>query len=245
MEVEINGLESLMEANKAFTLNIMLPKSSPLTINDLETIWFLNGEEVGRGSEITFEKGVEKGVHRIDVITETKDKGSMGSNSISFQAASNTNHGDPYQKYTLNDGSEWKLGSGVVMHFLSDNRLLIASNQYKTVQLVATNGIIPVVESEYTYSDLGFDGEVADFSSYGEEDDGFWNVVFLINQKLSCKAVNVMVSKNQLIVTDEATNFDKNGGEGKADKFVSISPCKSTLIATIQSNDRRRIQNVY
>lgn len=245
VEVEINGLESLMEANKAFTLNIMLPKSSPLTINDLETIWFLNGEEVGRGSEITFEKGVEKGVHRIDVITETKDKGSMGSNSISFQAASSTNHGDPYQKYTLNDGSEWKLGSGVVMHFLPDNRLLIASNQYKTVQLVATNGIIPVVESEYTYSDLGFDGEVADFSSYGEEDDGFWNVVFLINQKLSCKAVNVMVSKNQLIVTDEATNFDKNGGEGKADKFVSISPCKSTLIATIQSNDRRRMGLIF
>ena len=169
----------------------------------------------------------------------------MGSNSISFQAASNTNHGDPYQKYTLNDGSEWKLGSGVVMHFLPDNRLLIASNQYKTVQLVATNGIIPVVESEYTYSDLGFDGEVADFSSYGEEDDGFWNVVFLINQKLSCKAVNVMVSKNQLIVTDEATNFDKNGGEGKADKFVSISPCKSTLIATIQSNDRRRMGLIF
>ena len=165
----------------------------------------------------------------------------MGSSSISFQAASNTNHGDPYQKYTLNEGSEWKLGSGVVMHFLPDNRLLIASNQYKTVQLVSVNGITPVVESEYTYSDLGFDGDVADFSSYGEEDDSFWNVLFLINQKLSCKAVNVMVSKSQLVVTDEAKNFDKDGGDGKADKFISITPSKSTLIATIQSNDRRRM----
>ena len=245
VEVKINGLESLMEANKAFTLNITLPKSSPLTINDLETVWFLNGEEVGRGSEITFEKGVEKGIHRIDVITETEHKGSMGSSSISFQAASNTDHGDPYQKYTLIDGSECKLGTGVVMHFLPDNRLLIASNQYKIVQLVDTNGISPVVEKEYTYSDLGFDGEVADFTSYGEEDAGSWNVVFLINQKLSCKAVNVMVSKDNLVVTDEATNFDKNGGDGKADKFVSISPCKSTLIATIQSNDRQRMGFVF
>ena len=106
----------------------------------------------------------------------------------------------------------------------------------------STNGISPVVEKEYTYSDLGFDGEVADFTSYGEEDAGSWNVVFLINQKLSCKAVNVMVSKDNLVVTDEATNFDKNGGDGKADKFVSISPCKSTLIATIQSNDRQRME---
>lgn len=241
VEVEINGLESLMEENKSFTLNITLPKSSPLSINDLETTWFLDGEEVGKGSEFTFASGVKKGVHRIDVITETKDKGSMGSSSVSFQAASNTNHGDPYQKYTLNEGSEWKLGSGVVMHFLPDNRLLIASNQYKTVQLVSVNGITPVVESEYTYSDLGFDGDVADFSSYGEEDDSFWNVLFLINQKLSCKAVNVMVSKSQLVVTDEAKNFDKDGGDGKADKFISITPSKSTLIATIQSNDRRRM----
>ena len=37
VEVEINGLESLMEENKSFTLNITLPKSSPLSINDLET----------------------------------------------------------------------------------------------------------------------------------------------------------------------------------------------------------------
>lgn len=241
VEVEINGLESLVEENKSFTLNISLPKSSPLTINDLDTTWFLDGEEVGRGSEFTFTDGVKSGVHRIDVVTQTKDKGSMGSTGKSFQAAANTSHGDPYQKYTLNDGGKWKLGSGVTMHFLPDNRLLIASNQYQSVQLVDTNGVTPVVESEYTYSALGFDGDVADFASYGEEDDGYWNVVFLINQKLSCKAVNVMVSKNQLIATDEATGFDAKGGDGKADRFISIAPCKNTLVATIQSNDRRRM----
>ena len=231
----------MIEENKSFTLNISLPKSSPLTINDLDTIWFLDGEEVGRGSEFTFTGGVKSGIHRIDVITQTKDKGSMGSKGKSFQAAANTNHGDPYQKYTLQDGKEWKLGTGMVIHFLPDNRLIMASNQYKTVQLVRVDGAFPSVESEYTYSDLGFDGEVADFASYGEEDDGFWNVVFLINQKLSCKAVNVMVSKNQLVVTDEATEFDPSGGDGKADRFISIVPCKNTLAATIQSNDRRRM----
>ncbi len=241
VEVEINGLESLIEENKTFTLNISLPKSSPLTLNDLDTVWFLDGEEVGRGSEFTFTGGVKSGIHRIDVITQTKDKGSMGSNGKSFQAAANTNHGDPYQKYTLQEGKEWKLGAGVTIHFLPDNRLLIASNQYKTVQLVRADGVSPVVESEYTYSDLGFDGNVADFTAYGEEDDGFWNVVFLINQNLSCKAVNVMVSKTQLIVTDEATGFDPKGGDGRADKFVSIVPCKNTLVATIQSNDRKRM----
>lgn len=241
VEVEINGLESLVEENKSFTLNVSLPKSSPLSINDLDTIWFLDGEEVGRGSELTFTGGVSSGIHRIDVITQTKDKGSMGSKGKTFQAASNTSHGDPYQKYTLRDGGEWKLGSGVIIHFLPDNRLIIASNQYETVLLVRTDGVFPVVESEYTYSALGFDGKVADFSSYGDEDDGFWNVVFLINQNLGCKAVNVMVSKSQLIVIDEASGFDSSGGDGRADKFISIVPCKTTLVATIQSNDRRRM----
>ena len=241
VEVEINGLESLLEENKSFTLNISLPSSSPISLNDLETVWYLDGEEVGRGSQCTFQNGVKSGIHRIDVITQTKDKGSMGSTGKSFQAAANTNHGDPYQKYTLQEGKDWKLGMGVTVRFLPDNRLLIASNQYKTVQLVKTDGPSPSVESEYTYASLGFDGDVVDFSSYGEEEDGHWNVVFLINQKLGCKAVNVMVSKSQLTVIGEATSFDQNGGEGKADSFVSIVPCKTTLVATIQSNDRRRM----
>lgn len=241
IEVTINGLESLMAENTPFTLNISLPQSSPVRLGDLDTVWYLDGELVGRGNEYTFRNGVEKGIHRIDVFTQTSNKGSMGSTTAVFQAAVSTNHGDPYQKYTLEDGENWKLGTGCVMHFLPDDRLLVASNQYKTFQLINTGGSRPELDGEFTFESLGIDGTVADFAASGDEGDSYWPVIILVNQKFSCKAVNTIVSKHEMTATDEATNFDSRSGEGRADRFVSIAATNGIFVASIENNDRSRM----
>ena len=241
IEVEIKGLETLMQENTPFTLNISIPSSSSLSITDLDTRWFLDGTEVGRGPEHTFESGVGSGIHRIDVTTETSDKGSRGSTSVVFQAAVSTNQGDPYQKYTLEDGEVWKLGGDVVMHFLPDGRLLVASNRYRILQLIRTEGAKPSLVCQYSYDDLGLSGRVADFISYGEAEDSHFPALFLVNEELGCKAVNTMVSKTQIAKTDEAADFDPKGNPDRATKFGNIVENKDFLIASIENNDLSRM----
>ena len=241
VEVMINGIESLMEENAPFTLNVSLPSSSPLSLNDLDTTWYLDGEEVGRGNEFTFQNGVKSGIHRIDVTCQTSSKGSLGSTHVIFQAAVSTNQGDPYQKYTLENGEKWKLGAGVVAHFLPDETLIIVSNQYRTVQLVSTEGARPEMVKEFSFDALGLDGKVVDFATCGDEDEGYWPVIFLVNKDYSCKAVKVIASEDEMSKTDEAQDFDRNGGELKADKFVNIVASDGLFIATMENNDRSRM----
>ncbi len=245
VEVKINGVESLLEANKAFSVNISIPTNSKISLESLNTIWYLDGIEVGRGNEFTFTNGVTEGLHRLDVLTSTGENGSVGSSSISFQAASSTKEGDPYQKITIENGTTYYLGNNVVAHFLPNNDLLVASNQYRKLQLLSPSFSSCTLKATYSYEELGLDGNVCDFITSGDKLDSYYSVIFLCNETSSCKAVNLIVSKDTITYNDEVTQFDPNGGTNRACHFVSIAEGDNIFLATIESTDKTRMGYIY
>ena len=245
VEVTINGVESLIEADKSFTVSISISENSKIDISKLNTVWHLDGVEIGRGNEYTFDKGVSEGLHRLDVLTSTGENGSVGSSSITFQAASSTNEGDPYQKITIENGSQYYLGSNVVAHFLPNNNLVIASNQYRKLQLLSISFSTVKLMAEYDYSELSLDGDIVDFISSGESSDSYYSAIFLCNGTSSAKAVNLIISKDQITFNDEVSDFDAKGETNRACHFVNIAEGEKTFLATIESTDKTRMGYVY
>ncbi len=242
VEVNITGVESLVEADTAFTVAVSISDNSVVKEKDLNVVWYLDGIEVGHGINFTFPNGVSEGMHRIDVTSSTGEEGSIGSKSISFQAAISTKNGDPYQKITLTSGSKFIIGKEAVLHFLPNNYLLVASNQYKTVQLISILQNTASVQAEYRYDELNIGGySVADFASSGAESDPYYSVIVLCNSSSSCKAVNLIVSKTQITYSDEAKDFDKATGANRACRFVNIVKGNNVLISTIENIGKTRM----
>lgn len=242
VEVNIRGVESLVEADKPFTVAVDIADDSVVKEKDLNVVWYLDGVEVGQGISFTFQNGVSEGMHRIDVTSSTGEAGSVGSKSISFQAAISTKSGDPYQKITLLNGNKFILGKETVMHFLPNNYLLAASNQYKTIQLLSIAQNTANVVAEYRYDELNIEGySVVDFTTAGSSTDPYYSVIVLLNSTSSCKAVNLIVSKTQISYSDEAKDFDKATGANRACRFVNIIRGNNVFIATIENIGKTRM----
>lgn len=242
VEVNIVGLESLIEANKSFTVAISVPATSKIREKDLNTVWHLDGVEVGYGSEYTFQKGVKEGTHNITAITDTGEEGSVGSTTIQFYAASTTTKGDPYQKITLTNGEKYVLGKNAVVRYLPNNYIVAASNQYKTMSLMAVEGNSVSVKASYSYEELELEGyTVADFMAGGSAYDSHYSLIVLCNSSSSCKAVNLMVSKTQITYNMEETKFDSNNKTNPACHFVNIVKGNDTLVATIENTGKTRM----
>lgn len=245
VEVMINGVESLMEANKQFSVNIKLPTNSKLTLNDLNTVWYLDGKEIGRGSSLTIEDGVDVGLHRLDVSTMTIEKGSKGSTSFVFQAASSADEGDLYQKITMKSSSELYIGKKARLGFLPDNRLLIVSNQYKKVQLVNVSKSNYQILATYSYEELQINGEVQTWITNGSKDDGYYSVLFFCNKTSSCEIINFIISKNQISYNDKEDSFDKNGGINRVCRFVDVAEGDRCFMALMESTDKTRLGYIF
>lgn len=244
VEVSIVGVESLIEADKVFTVAISVPSDSKITEKDLNTVWYLDGIEIGKGNSYTFKSGVSEGSHRIDVVTSTGEAGSLGSQSFSFRAALSTKEGDLYQKITLSasSNSELVLGGNAVMHFLPNNYLLIANNKSNIIQLVKMTASSYLVVASYSYSEAGIgEYDVADFATTGNANESYYSVIVLCNSASSCKAVNLMVSTTQVTFNDEETSFDSSGGANKACRFVKIVEGDNVFIAQIENIGKTRM----
>lgn len=242
VEVRIVGVESLIEADKPFTVAISVPSDSAITEKSLNSIWYLDGEKVGEGNEFTFQNGVSAGSHRIDVTTSTGEEGSVGSQSVQFQAAVSTNTGDPYQKITIQNGSDFALGSDTIIRILPNNYLLSASNQYRRMQLISVSTASAKVVADYTYDQLKIgDYKVADFITSGSKNEQYYSVIVLCNSTSTCKAVNLMVSKTQISYCDEETDFDSDGGADRACRFVNITEAKGVYVATLENIGKTRL----
>lgn len=245
IEIKINGIPTLLEANKEIraTITILSPN---LELKDLDVTWFMDGTEVSREINCVLPDGVREGMHRLDAIAKTKDQGSVGSTSIVFQSALSSSPGAIYQRAQIENGSEFTVGENAVVHFLPDNRLMIVSNQFKTVDLVNVSGSKPQKIKSFTFDSLGLEGEVVDFASMGDEDDSYFNIIFLCNCTGYAKAVNVVCSKNQLTKTDETRDFDPDTTPSrKANIFHRIYPLQESFIADIENEDKSRMGFVF
>lgn len=244
VEVSIVGVESLIEADKVFTAAISVPSGSSVKEKDLNTVWYLDGIEVGNGNSYTFKAGVSEGSHRIDVVTSTGEEGSLGSQSFSFRAAASTKEGDLYQKITLSPSSksELVLGGDTVMHFLPNNYLLMANNKMNIMQMVKLTASSYTIEASYSYNEIGIgEYDVADFATTGNQNESYYSVIVLCNSASTCKAVHLMVSTTQITFNDEETSFDSSGGVNKACRFVKIIEGDGVFIAQIENIGKTRM----
>lgn len=244
VEVKINGLETLLEAKKTFTVNISVLTQN-LTPKELNIKWYLDGVSIGTGETCTLQDGVEQGLHRIDVLAYTKDNGSVGSSTFTFQAAASSEPGAPYQRNILQEGNLYKMGEDTVAKFLPDGRLLVASNTYRTMQLIDLSGAVPKFVKEFSYGELNISGTVADFASYGEEDENNYSVITLVNDGNHPKILNIIVSRDQMTYVDMATDLDPSEEQNPATKLISIVPVDKLFIATIQNLDKSRMGYIY
>lgn len=242
VEVGIIGIESLIEAGKSFTVAISVPSSSKIREKDLNTVWYLDDDEVGYGSEYTFSKGVKEGTHNITALTSTGEEGSVGSTTFQFYAASTTTKGEPYQKITISDGEKYPLGRDCVIHYLPNNYILAASNQYRKVSLMSVEENTVKTVASYSYDELKI-GEysVQDFATSGSPYDSWYSVVMLCNSTSSCKAISMRVSKSSITYTMEETNFDTYTKTNKACRFVNIVKGNNSLVATIENTGKTRM----
>lgn len=244
VELKINGLETLVEATKAFTVNVSV-LSQNLTASQLQIKWYLDGTPIGEGELCTLKHGATEGLHRLDVLAYTSDNGSVGSTTFTFQAASSSEPGAPYQRNILQEGSLYKMGEDTVTRFLPDGRLVIVSNCHRTITLVDISGATPKLVKEFSFEELNITGTVADFASTGEEGENNYSVIFLVNDGYHPKILNIIVSRDQMTYSDKAENLDPTEESNPATDLISLVPVDKLFIATIQSRDKARMGYIY
>ena len=132
IECSISGIASTMAALSSATAKITTNISSEA--DNLEVVWFLDGEQLGSGLSCTFTP--TSGSHRLDVIAKGALLASSGSASFSFQATVAGTAGVPVLVAEVTDNTNGLYVSGdTKMAFLPDGKVLLASNLHKTLQI--------------------------------------------------------------------------------------------------------------
>ncbi len=134
------------------TVNALQPLTATLTTSDASQIsvdWYLDGVLVGSDMACTFTPAT--GTHRLDVIAKGALLASSGSASISFTAAVSGESGVPILVNTVPDNTGgMHIGIDAHAAFLSDGKILLASNQAQTIQVCRV--VRDTLEVVHTYT---------------------------------------------------------------------------------------------
>ncbi|MEA5106089.1 MAG: hypothetical protein VB010_01870 [Sphaerochaeta associata] len=129
VQCTITGISENVEALKPMTASISTVETGEIAVN-----WYLDGVLVGSALECTFTPA--SGTHRLDVIAKGALQASSGSASISFTATVNGETGVPILVSTVEDNTGgMHIGIDAHAAFLSDGKILLASNQAQTIQV--------------------------------------------------------------------------------------------------------------
>ncbi len=126
-------------------------------------LWYLDGASIGEGESVTFSPTL--GVHRLDVIASSSKIGSTSSTAQTFEAYAAGEDGTPNLGGTVMASSKLRMGDGMIVRFLDNGSLLIASNAHSTLYIgrLVRNDIN--VEKEISYATLGISGStIADIA---------------------------------------------------------------------------------
>lgn len=152
VECTILGLSENVAALTPLTATLSVSDSTEISVE-----WYLDGSLIGNQLSCSFTPS--SGTHRLDVIAKGALLASSGSASISFTATVSGDSGVPVLVNTVQDKTSG-INIGVDAHaaFLPDGKILLASNQNKTIQICRIVRESLEVMHTYTLTD-GFNAE--------------------------------------------------------------------------------------
>jgi hypothetical protein len=143
----ISGLSASMVAMQDATAEITTTNIADTS--ELDTTWFLDGEQIGKGLSCTF--APSSGSHRLDVIATGALLASSGSASFTFQAAVGGVADLPVLMTEIADGYEGLSTTGnTKVAFLPDGKVLLAGTTHSTLQVCRI--VRDTLEVLHTYS---------------------------------------------------------------------------------------------
>lgn len=124
--------ETKVEAQKETTIRFNI---SGLDESEVSILWYLDGNNIGTGTEVTFTP--EPGKHRIDVVASTAQLGSAGSAYVTFEAELPTTVGLPVLAKTItsSDIGDIKISNDMLIEFMNDGNILLIDNKSKKAQV--------------------------------------------------------------------------------------------------------------
>lgn len=150
------GETGTVTADKAFTAEL---SSGTDDMDGFLISWYLDGVHAGDGpqAEIT----AEEGFHRLDAIVSSSLLGPASCATIHFMAEKAADPGIPVVQGIALDGEDVSLGYDSIAIFLPDGKLMMISNEERTVQIASTEHGSISIEREYPFSSIGISGTVA------------------------------------------------------------------------------------
>lgn len=171
----ISGIEAPIKANTAQKAKLSLINAS---LDEVNAVWYLDGEKIGEGLEIAFTP--TSGFHRLDVVAATSKLGSSGSTYFTFEANSFGSPGEP----VLN---RLKMEEGIYLDglscfsFTNENDIIVSSTRAKTLQICSLNN--NTLSNVTTYSQFNSPFLTSDISALCFVDE--MSQLFLINDNKS------------------------------------------------------------
>lgn len=209
IEVAISGVEKLVSKNTKFTVTLSI-LTNKVQSSQVKAIWYLDGERIGTGLSCVVDSA-NIGNHRIDVVVSTSNNGSTGSSYATFSTVATTKRGTPYSMKLLKS-SDINLGSNILIRFIPNGRLLVASNEMKTLQILSLDSGSPERIKSYTYAELSINGNIADIASAMLPADTSSTVYVVTNDDPEIVALSYTKNGDALSYKSKQVNIKDNKG---------------------------------
>ena len=240
LEISIAGVEKIITKDTPFTVSLQV-NSKNIDLNAISAEWYLDGISIGKGLKCSISSDV-LGDHRIDVIASTSDQGSTGSAYTTFTTVTTQKPGMPYSM-TQVGADKISLGESIVVRFLPNGRLLIASNDKKTLQVlqVDSDGIEKI--NSYSYSELQIEGTITDMGATGIASDTNLCVYLCASNPTAIIALSYTKMGDTLSYMGRQENITSH----KGDKIENVGPImgmsnggylKATAVAVSTLNNK-------
>lgn len=127
----ITGIENgqVLTAQKKYDIEL---DTQGISAEDITIQWYLDGKFISSDKKTSITP--VPGMHRLDIIANTKMLGSTGSTQINFEAAVLGVTGQPVLAGVIENG-DIKIGGRTNIDFLPDGKLLIVSDTYQTASI--------------------------------------------------------------------------------------------------------------
>ena len=210
VQLTITGLNDTVTADVPVTVSL----TSDSDIGSFQISWHLDGGYLGEGESIELIPTV--GTHRLDAIASTSRTGSTGSASFNFEAISKAATGAPNQgnvMYAPDDGID--MGLGMVVEFLPDGEVMIASNSAKVLQICSVVRSSLVVEHVYSYDELGLgSGQTIAAIAAGEKTTKEHRIFMLMDSPLEAAVYVYSPETRAMSLSVKGMTDDDICGEG-------------------------------
>ena len=228
VQLSMSGINDTVTADVPITVSLL---SDSDDIDSYQITWHLNGEQIGTGESIEFTPTL--GVHRLDAVAATSRTGATGSTSFNFEAVSASETGSPNQGNIVGENSGINMGSGMVVTFLPDGNVMIASNEDRTLQICSIVRSSLSLQKTYSYTEIGIqEGQtIADIAA-GEKTTTDYKLFMVLNAPLYAAVYNY--SPSTMVMSRAAGGMTDDNIQILAESYI---PAKAHFAGINIEND--------